>query len=96
MRICKKIPKFYSAKYFSQYPNSSTTDKLVNSYSNFLTVIHIRYNGENGDALLCLLEILKFQNLKAVKNPETLRSLEFVIYQNLKHDAVTVSNLFRN
>ena len=42
------------------------------------------------------LEILKFQNLKTLKNPETLRSLEFVIHQNLEHDAMTISNLVRN
>ena len=41
---------FYSAKYFGQYINNSTTNKLVNSYSNFLTVDHIGYNGENGDS----------------------------------------------
>ena len=43
------ISKFYSAKYFGQYINNSTTNKLVNSYSNFLTV-HIGYKGENGEA----------------------------------------------
>ena len=61
----QKIAKFYSAKYFSQYTNNSTTDKLVNSYSNFLTVIHIRYNGENGDAQKSSnFEISKLQNLE--------------------------------
>ena len=40
---------FYSAKYFGQYINNSTTNKLVNSYSNFLTV-HIGCKGENGKA----------------------------------------------
>ena len=44
------MTKFYSAKYFLQYTNNPTTDKLVNFYSNFLTVVHIGYNGENGDA----------------------------------------------
>ena len=43
------ISKFYSAKYFGQYINNSTTNKLVNIYNNFLTV-HIRYKGENGEA----------------------------------------------
>ena len=43
------------------------------------------------------LEILKFQNLKTLKNRETLlRSLEFMIHQNLEHDATTVLNLVRN
>ena len=40
---------FYSAKYFSQYINNSTTNKLENSCCNFLTVVHIGYNGENGE-----------------------------------------------
>ena len=42
------INKFYSAKYFGQYINNSTTNKLVNTYSNFLTV-HIGYKGEKGE-----------------------------------------------
>ena len=43
------------------------------------------------------LEVLKFQNLKTLKNSETLlRSLEFVIHQNLEHDVITVSNLVEN
>ena len=41
--------------------------------------------------------ILKFQNLKTLKNPETLLgSLEFVIHQNFEHDAITVSDLVQN
>ena len=43
------LVKFYSANYFEQYINNSTTNKLVNFYSNFLTV-HIGYKGENGEA----------------------------------------------
>ena len=41
---------------------------------------------------------MKFQNLEtSLKNPEILlRSLEFMIHQNLEHDAITVSNLVRN
>ena len=31
---------------FLQYTNNSTTDKLANSYSNLLTVVHIGYNSE--------------------------------------------------
>ena len=43
------------------------------------------------------LEILKFQNFKTFKNPETLpRSLKFAIHQNLEHDAIAVSNLVQN
>ena len=39
----------------------------------------------------------EIQNSKTLKNPKTLlRSLEFVIHQNLEHDAITVSNLVRN
>ena len=30
--------------------NNSTTNKLVNSCSNSLTVVHIGYKGENGEA----------------------------------------------
>ena len=37
-------------KSFLQYTNNVTTDILGNSYSNFLTVVHIAYNGKNGDA----------------------------------------------
>ena len=44
-----KCPWFYSAKYFGQYINGSTTNKLLNSYNNFLT-IHIGYKSENGEA----------------------------------------------
>ena len=40
---------FYSAKYFGQDINNSTTDKLVNSHYNFLTV-HIGYKDENSEA----------------------------------------------
>ena len=40
---------FYSAKYFGQDINNSTTDKLVNSYCNFQTV-HIGYKDENSEA----------------------------------------------
>ena len=40
--------KFYSANYFENYINNSTTNKLGNSYNNFLTV-HVGYKGENGD-----------------------------------------------
>ena len=40
-------------------------------------------------------EISKLKNL--LENPETLlRSTDFVIHQNLQHDAITVSNLFQN
>ena len=40
-------------------------------------------------------EISKLKNL--FENLETLlRSLDFVIHQNLQHDAITVSNLARN
>ena len=46
--FAKSISKFYSADYFEQYINNSTTYKPVNSYSNFLTV-HIGYKGENGE-----------------------------------------------
>ena len=44
------------------------------------------------------LKVLKFQNLKtSLKNPQTLlRSLEFVINQNLKYNAITVLNLARS
>ena len=42
--------KFYSAKYILEYSNNSATDKLVNSYIIFLTVVHIGYNDENDDA----------------------------------------------
>ena len=42
------MTNFYSAKYFLQYTNNSTTDKPVKSYSNFLTEVHIRHNRENG------------------------------------------------
>ena len=45
-----QITKFYPAKYFCQYINNSTTNKLVNSYSNFVTVVHTGYNGEKGEA----------------------------------------------
>ena len=39
----------------------------------------------------------EISNLKTLKNHETLlRSLEFVIHQNLEHDGITVSNLVRN
>ena len=31
---------------FLQYTNNSTTDKLTNSYSNLLTLVHIGYNSE--------------------------------------------------
>ena len=48
-RFTKSISKFYSANYFEQYIDNSTTNKLVNSYSNFLTV-HIGYKGQNGEA----------------------------------------------
>ena len=43
------ISKFYSAKYLGQYINNSTTNKLVNTYSNF-PAVHIGYKGENGEA----------------------------------------------
>ena len=43
-----KAVKFYSAKYFGQYINNSTANKLVNSYSNSLTV-HVGYKGENSE-----------------------------------------------
>ena len=40
-------------------------------------------------------KISKLKNL--LEKPETpLRSLEFVIHQNLQHHAITVSNLIRN
>ena len=48
-RFAKSLSKFYSANYFELYINNSTTNKLVNFYSNFLTV-HIGYKGENGEA----------------------------------------------
>ena len=47
--ICKEISKFYPGKYFGQDIYNSATNKLVNSYSNFLTV-HIGYKVENGEA----------------------------------------------
>ena len=65
LQICKQIIKFYSAKYFWQYNNDSTTNKLVNSYSNFLTVVHIGYNDGNGDAH----KSSKFGNFKTEKPP---------------------------
>ena len=43
------ITKFYSVKYFLQYFNNSTTSKLINYYSNFLTVVYIVHNGKTGD-----------------------------------------------
>ena len=43
------ISKFYSPKYFGQCIYNSTTNKLVNTYSNFPTV-HIGYKGEKGEA----------------------------------------------
>ena len=43
----------------------TTTNKLVNSYSNFLTVAHIGYNDENGDAH----KSSKFGNFKTEKPP---------------------------
>ena len=48
-RFAKSLSKFYSANYFELYINNSTTNKLVNFYSNFLTV-HIGCKGENGEA----------------------------------------------
>ena len=30
--------------------NNSTTNNLVNSYSNFLTLVYVVHNGENGEA----------------------------------------------
>ena len=40
---------------------------------------------------------MRFQNLEPLKSSESLlRSLKFVIHQNLKHDAITVSNLVQN
>ena len=40
---------------------------------------------------------MRFKNLKTLKNSESLlRSLKFVINQNLEHGAITVSNLIRN
>ena len=43
-----------------------------------------------------MLEALKFQNLKALKNLETLvRSLEFVIHQNLEHDEIKLASKLR-
>ena len=51
--FAKSISKFYSANYFEQYINNSTTHKLVNFYSNFLTV-HIGYKGEY---ICCFLQI---------------------------------------
>ena len=44
-----KITKFYSAKYFLQYTNSSATDKMVNSCNNFLTAVYTGCSGENDD-----------------------------------------------
>ena len=48
-RFAKSLSKFYSANYFELYINNSTTNKLVNFYSNFLTV-HVGCKGENGEA----------------------------------------------
>ena len=48
-RFAKSLSKFYSANYFELYINNSTTNKLVNFYSNFLTV-HVGYKGVNGEA----------------------------------------------
>ena len=91
-RLATSISKFYSSNYFEQYIHNSITNKLVNSSSNFLAV-YIGYKGENGEAHK-KLEALKFQNLKtSLKTPEALlRSLEFVIHQNLQQNAITVSN----
>ena len=81
--IGQVISKFYYAKYFGQYINNSTTHKLGNTYSNFLTV-HMGYKGENGET-------------QKSSNSETLlRSLDFMIHQNLQHHAITVLNLTRN
>ena len=32
-----------------QYIDNLATNKLINDYSNFLTVVYIAYNGKNGD-----------------------------------------------
>ena len=48
--ISTDLHKFYSAKYFLQYTNNSTTEKLLHLYSNLLTVVPIGYNGKNGDS----------------------------------------------
>ena len=62
-RFAKSISKFYSANYFEQYINNSTTNKLGKSYNNFLTV-HIGYKGENGDRKKALSFIIsKVKNL---------------------------------
>ena len=42
--------RFYSAEYFLQYINKSTTNKLINYYSNFLVVVHIVHSGKTGEA----------------------------------------------
>ena len=47
--FAESISTFYSAKYFEQYISNSTTNKLVNSYSNFLTFL-IEYKGKNGES----------------------------------------------
>ena len=48
-RFAKSLSKFCSANYFELYIYNSTTNKLVNFYSNFLT-FHIGYKGENYEA----------------------------------------------
>ena len=40
------MTKFYSAKYFLQFINNSTTNKIINYYSNFMTVVRIVQNGK--------------------------------------------------
>ena len=93
--ISKKI-SFILLNIFFQYINNSTTDKLVKSYSNFHVVLYwIILNSSS--YWIKWWKWWKFQNLKTLKNPETLlRSLKFVIHQNLESDAIKISKLVRN
>ena len=44
------MTKFYSAKYFLQYINNSTINKLNNISQKSSTVVHIVQNDKNNDA----------------------------------------------
>ena len=74
--------KFYPAKYVLQYINNSTTNKLINYYSNFVAVVNIVLIVKvmtHIDARS--YEISKLKNFLE-KPSNLLRSLEFVIHQN--------------
>ena len=62
------------------------------SYSNLLTVVHIGYNGENGDAQR--FEISKLKQLGKLWNPPEV--IKIWDPSNLEHNTITVSKLVQN